>query len=150
MTPNDRIRENLDLVANRAPDLTARFYARLFALHPALRHLFGRRSEAEQERMLLAAIVAVVDHIEDAAWLEQTLGDLGAKHVDYGVRDDMYPMVGGALLDTLREVSAESWNGHTEQAWSDAIGVIAGLMIAGADRARKRAPASAQVSVAAS
>ena len=133
MHPNDLIRANLDLVASAAPDLTARFYARLFALHPSLKSLFGRRSAEAQERMLLEAIVAVVDHLEDAAWFEATLGSLGAKHVEYGVRDEMYP------LDTLADVSGEAWTPETAKAWGDAIGAIASTMIAGAERARNAA-----------
>lgn len=137
MQAEDRIRQNLELVASRAPDLTARFYERLFRLHPALKHLFGRRSQEAQEKMLLEAIVAVVDHLDDASWLETNLAALGAKHVEYGVRDEMYPLVGGALLETLAEVSAESWDTATEKAWSDAIGFIATTMIGGAERARR-------------
>lgn len=137
MTPNDLIRTNLELVATAAPDLTARFYERLFRLHPSLQHLFGRRSAEAQERMLLEAIVAVVDHLEDATWLESTLGALGAKHVEYGVRDEMYPLVGGALLETLADVSGDAWDAPTAKAWSDAITFIASTMIAGADRARR-------------
>ncbi len=141
MTANDLIRENLELVATAAPDLTARFYERLFRLHPALQGLFGRRSEEAQQRMLLEAIVAVVDHLEDASWLDATLRSLGAKHVEYGVRDEMYPLVGGALLETLADVSGEAWTPETAQAWSDAIGFIAGTMIAGAERARQASAA---------
>ncbi len=137
MTANDLIRDNLELVATAAPDLTARFYERLFRLHPALQGLFGRRSEEAQQRMLLEAIVAVVDHLEDASWLESTLGALGAKHVEYGVRDEMYPLVGGALLETLADVSGDAWTSETAKAWSDAIGFIASTMIAGAERARR-------------
>ncbi len=139
MTPNDLIRQNFEFVAERAPDVTARFYARLFETYPDLRPLFGRNSAEAQQKMLLSALVAVVDHLDDASWLEETLLALGAKHVDYGVEDGMYPMVGSALLGTLAEVSAGEWNPATEKAWSDAIGFIATTMIRGAERARTAA-----------
>lgn len=137
MHPNDRIRKNLELVATRAPDLTARFYERLFERHPELRGMFGRRSAEAQQRMLLEAIVAVVDHLDDAAWLGETLGALGAKHVDYGVRDEMYPLVGSALVATLADVSGDEWDAETEAAWTAALGFVAETMIAGAESARR-------------
>jgi hemoglobin-like flavoprotein len=139
MHPHDLIRENLDLVASRAPDLTARFYERLFARHPEVRHMFGRRSAEAQQRMLLEAIVAVVDHLEDAAWLAETLGAMGEKHVDYGVEDAMYPLVVDALVATLEAVSAEAWSPELEAAWRAALGFVAETMIAGAERARQLA-----------
>lgn len=137
MNANDLIRTNLELVATRAPDLTARFYERLFTVNPQLRPMFGRRSAEAQQRMLLEAIVAVVDHLEDATWLESTLGALGEKHVDYGVEDAMYPLVGDALVATLAEVSAEAWSSEVDAAWRAALGFVSDTMIAGAERARR-------------
>ena len=82
--------------------------------------------------MLTQALVAVMDHLEDSPWLVNTLHALGARHVAYGVRDEMYAWVGDALLTTLREVAGPAWNAELEQAWSDAYGAIAGLMQEGA------------------
>src|SRR6185503_7557534 len=119
------IQRNLEVVSTNAPDLTARFYAKLFERHPELSRLFGRRSAEAQERMLLEAIVAVVDHLDDLPWLEGTLRALGSKHVEYGVTDDMYPLVAGALIDTLREASGERWDTLTAEAWAGALGFVA-------------------------
>ena len=132
MTAKELIQANLDVVVGNAPDLTARFYARLFEQHPELQHLFGRRSAEAQQRMLLEAIAAVVDHLDDLPWLEQTLRALGAKHVAYGVTDAMYPMVAGALMDTLERASAEHWNDAVRDAWAAALTFVADRMQAGA------------------
>ena len=70
---------------------------------PELSVLFGRRSAEAQGRMLLEAVVAVVDHLQDMPWLDHTLRALGARHVDYGVTEEMYPLVASALIDTLAE-----------------------------------------------
>jgi hemoglobin-like flavoprotein len=132
MSPKALIEANLAIVSNAAPDVVARFYARLFEQNPELRALFGRRSSAAQERMVLDAIVAVVDHMDDALWLSATLRPLGAKHLSYGVRDDMYPLVANALIATLREASGSDWSPSVEAAWAGALGAVAGEMIAGA------------------
>lgn len=132
MSPKQLIEMNLAIVVQAAPDVVGRFYATLFERHPELQRLFGRRSQREQEKMLTEAILAVVGHMEDAAWLSGVLRPLGAKHVAYGVTEAMYPLVAHALIDTLREVSGAHWSPDVERAWSDALGAVAGEMIAGA------------------
>lgn len=122
------LRDSFAMVVERRPDLTHRFYEILFDKYPQARPLFGRNSRNEQERMLAEALAAVLDHLDDAPWLAETLGALGAKHVDYGVTLEMYDWVGDALLSTLREVAAGDWSEELEQAWTEAYGAIVGLM----------------------
>lgn len=125
------LRSSFELVIDRRPDLTIRFYEILFAKYPDLEPMF-RRDRTAQAKMLAGAIAAVLDHLEDAPWLQRTLGDLGAKHVEYGVTDAMYGMVGDALLATLAEVAAEAWTPAVEAQWKMAYGAIASMMQAGA------------------
>jgi hemoglobin-like flavoprotein len=138
------LRSSFELVVERAPDLTARFYEVFFARYPQVKPMFGRNSSARQQEMLTQALVAVLDHLEDAPWLASTLRALGAKHVAYGVRDEMYPWVGESLLITLEQVAGDAWSPAIARAWSDAIAAIAGLMIEGAhmERAREKQPES--------
>ena len=90
--------------------------------------------------MLTQALVAVLDHLEDAPWLVNTLHGLGARHVNYGVTDEMYDWVGDSLLATIREVAADDWNDELEKAWGDAYGAIANLMQEGARLAAASTP----------
>lgn len=131
MNANDLIRSNFALVVDRAPDLVERFYARLFTEQPQLKALFGRRSEKAQAEMLTSALLAVVDHLEDPAWLVSTLAPMGDKHRTYGVKDEMYPMVAGALVGSLKDVSGADWTADTEQAWLGALTFVAKTMMAG-------------------
>lgn len=133
------LRESFDLVTQRAPDITRRFYEILFERHPEVRPLFGR-TMARQEEMLTRALVAVIDHLESSTWLDETLRALGAKHVGYGVTAEMYPWVGEALLATLAEVAGDDWSPRLERAWSDAFTAIASLMIEGARSATLLSP----------
>jgi hemoglobin-like flavoprotein len=129
------LRHSFALVVERQPRLTSRFYEILFARHPEARPLFGSGSTEKQAAMLQEALVAVMDHLEDASWLEQTLAGLGSKHADYGVTDEMYGWVGSSLLATLAEVAGDAWTPELERAWYDAYGAIAGLMRNGARKA---------------
>jgi len=122
-------------VMEREPELTIRFYEHLFARHHEVEPLFSRNSRAQQALMLARALGAVVEHLEDASWLEQTLSVMGARHVGYGVTEAMYDWVGEALLETLAEVAGDAWSDELAAAWSEAYGAIAGLMKAGAQQA---------------
>lgn len=129
------LRSSFDLVVERQPQLTARFYDILFARYPKAKALFGRHTAAAQEKMLSDALVAVMDHLEDAPWLTTTLKQLGAKHVGYGVTTEMYGWVGASLLAALAEAAGPDWTPSLEAAWTEAFGAIAGLMQAGAAEA---------------
>ena len=122
------LRKNFDLVVERSPTLTHRFYEILFERYPAARDLFPVNSRLTQEGMLTQALVAVMDHLEDAPWLQNTLHGLGGRHVNYGVTNEMYDWVGASLLATLAEVSGDAWNDEVQLAWTQAYGAIAGLM----------------------
>ena len=125
------LRESFLLVTERSPTLLARFYEILFERHPELEKMFARGPNglAKQEKMLHGALSAVLEHLEDGPWLEQTLFLLGARHVKYGVRDEMYPWVGGSLLAALEEAAGSAWSPVLAEAWSEAFGAIASLML---------------------
>jgi hemoglobin-like flavoprotein len=127
-----RLRSSFALVIEREPLLTRRFYENLFARHPRAQVLFRSNTRSQQEKMLRDALVSVMDHLEDAPWLERELGALGRRHVAYGVTTEMYAWVGDALLTTLGEIAAEAWSPELEAAWADAYSAIASLMQAGA------------------
>ena len=78
--------------------------------------------------MLTEALVAVLDHIEDAPWFEKTLGALGQRHRGYGVTDEMYDWVGECLLATLADIAGPVWSLELDDAWSAAYGAIASIM----------------------
>lgn len=122
------LRSSFEVVANANPRFVTRFYEILFERYPQAKPLFPANGMARQEEMLTGALIAVVDHLEDAPWLQQTLGALGAKHVGYGVRPEMYDWVGGSLLATLAEVAGPAWTPELNAAWAEAYGAIVSMM----------------------
>jgi hemoglobin-like flavoprotein len=125
------LRKTFALVVERNPTLTTRFYEILFERYPQSRALFSPERQKKQEQMLTQALVAVLEHLEDAPWLTQTLKALGDKHVEYGVTREMYDWVGASLLATLAETAGPDWTPAAAQAWTDAYGAITSLMNAG-------------------
>ena len=93
----DLLRSSFALVVEREPELSQRFYETLFTRYPQARRLFGRDPES-QAKMLTEALVAVMDHLENAPWLTSTLGELGVQHAGYGVKPEMYGWVAGLML----------------------------------------------------
>ena len=124
------LRESFEVVATANPKFISRFYEILFERYPQTKTMFTPGGAARQAEMLTGALVAVLDHLEDAPWLQNTLGALGAKHVDYGVTPQMYDWVGASLLATLAEVAGGAWTPELEAAWAEAYGAIASLMLA--------------------
>jgi hemoglobin-like flavoprotein len=124
------LRSSFELVATTNPAFVTRFYEILFERYPQTRGLFSPSGAARQAEMLTGALVAVMDHLEDAPWLQSTLGALGEKHVGYGVTREMYDWVGASLLAALAEVAGPAWNAELGAAWDEAYGVIVSLMVA--------------------
>jgi hemoglobin-like flavoprotein len=122
------LRNSFEIVATANPNFITRFYEILFERYPQVRPLFPKDGMARQAKMLTEALVAVLDHLEDAPWLADTLGALGAKHVGYGVTREMYDWVGASLLATLAEVAGPAWTPELQGAWAEAYGAIVSLM----------------------
>lgn len=110
----------------------ARFYARLFQMAPETRAMFTTDME-EQGRKLVDTIAAVVDNLDTLDRIVPAVRALAVRHVDYGVRDEHYGLVGLALIETLRELlGREAFEGELEAAWRDAYKIVATTMIAAA------------------
>ncbi len=136
----ETLRSSFALVVEKNPEVTVRFYEIFFERYPQVKPLFGQRNLSEvQQKMLTEALVAVVDHLEDAPWLQEQLEALGGRHVDYGVTDEMYDWSGECLIAAMAEVAGDQWSSKIEQCWVDAYGVIKSMALAGAEKARAAA-----------
>lgn len=132
--------ESLRLLADRADDVVAYFYAVLFAEAPQLRPLFPVAMDAHRER-LFRALVGVVRSLADPDRFAPMLEQLGRDHRRYGVRGEHYEVVGRALVTALRTHTDDLWVPELEAAWTKAYAVMADLMRAGAREAASREPA---------
>jgi hemoglobin-like flavoprotein len=107
------------------------FYQRLFTLDPSLRPMF-KGDMAHQGRMLMSMLSAAVNGLTDLPALVPVVRQLGARHANYGVRDEHYSTVGSALLWTLEQGLGDAFNLDVRKAWTVAYGVLASTMQAGA------------------
>jgi len=107
------------------------FYTRLFTLDPSVESMFTGDS-AEQRRRLMTMIGVAVTGLTRVETIAPTLRNLGARHVDYGVRTEHYATVGAALLWTLEQGLGDKFTPDVREAWTAAYMLIATTMQAGA------------------
>lgn len=124
------------VVVDQEPDLAARFYSILFSRYPQVRPLFGHNSPQRQQMMLYQALVAILDHLQDAVWLENVLKNYGAMHFCYGVTAEMYDWFGECLFAAMAELRGLSWTPQLASAWTEAYQAFSGQMKAGAQGRR--------------
>ena len=103
------------------------FYERLFEIDASTRSMF-KTNMAEQRRMLMQALAAVISGLDNLEPLIPHLETLGRKHVGYGVTDEHYESVGAALLWTLEQGLKEAWTPAVREAWASAYAMVAGVM----------------------
>ncbi len=107
------------------------FYAKLFEADPEVKKLFPPKEEdmKVQGNKLMTMLGAAVVGLNDIEKLVPVLQDLAVRHVPYGVKEEHYPTVGAALLDTLEAGLGDDFTPDVKKAWADVYGVIADVMI---------------------
>lgn len=130
MTPAQitHIRRSFTLVEPIAQQAAALFYDNLFTADPQLRRLF-QGNMAQQGARLMNMIATAVDLLEQPDALIPALRKLGARHVNYGVRDEHYATVGAALLKTLKQGLGEAYTDDVHAAWVALYGVVSETMM---------------------
>lgn len=111
-----------------APQAAELFYKNLFEADPSLQPLFRGNME-EQGKKLTQMITAAVNKLTDLDTLVPILQNLGKRHGGYGVKDQHYDTVGGALLKTLEQGLGTAFTPAVKLAWAEVYGVMASVMI---------------------
>ena len=130
MTPVQigHVRRSFALLEPIAPQAAALFYDNLFTADPELRKLF-QGNMAQQAHRLMTMIGAAIDLLEQPDTLVPVLRKLGARHVNYGVRDAHYDTVGGALLKTLEQGLGKAYTDEVHAAWVALYRVVSATMM---------------------
>ena len=137
MNPAPTVRASFATLAPRLGEVVARFYDALFDADPALRAKFPADMRRQREH-LAAAVAVIVRNLESLDGLEESLMDLGARHVAFGVVPEHYPVFRDAMLQALARVSGDGWNPLVEDAWRRTLERICAMMLKGAAAAAIR------------
>ena len=74
----------------------------------------------------------------DSELLTEIMTELGAKHVRYGVKPEMFPVMGESLMLALSETIGDEWNDKTKEAWVETYASLSQDMIRAQLNAGKR------------
>ena len=114
------------------------FFKHVFVAAPEALQLFSFKDEPdvyESEGFkkhalnVMKHVGKAVDGLNDLDNLVPVLKSLGKRHVSYGVKKEHYPVIGQALISTLKEGLKDSWNDELEKAWGDVFGIVKDTMI---------------------
>jgi hemoglobin-like flavoprotein len=123
------LKQSFYMLTSQKEEFAHSFYQRLFSYYPEIAQLFAYTDMQRQESSLMATLAAVIASVERGDNLIPTLHKLGAKHYQYGVRPEHYPLVGGVLLETFNEYLGSSFTDGMQDAWSQAYELISEQMI---------------------
>jgi hemoglobin-like flavoprotein len=129
MTPRQisLVQSSWNKVSPIADQAAAMFYGRLFELQPTYRKLF-KTEQKEQGRKLMQMISVAVNGLPKLDTIVPAVEELGRRHLDYGVEEEMYDAVGEALLWTLSKGLGEAFTAEVKQAWTETYTTLADVM----------------------
>ena len=130
LTPEQKqlVRSSWALVRPIQEEAARLFYGRLFEVDPSTRPLFAHSDMARQGRMLMQTINIAVTSLDRLEQILPAIEDLGRRHAGYGVTDEHYASVGGALLWTLGQGLGEAFTPEVEEAWAETYWTLATIM----------------------
>lgn len=114
--------------------ITTRMYERLFA-NTEVKAMFEAAARSrgagpdEQPRRLAGAILAYAEHVDRPDALGPAIARMATRHVETGVERGHYALVAAALLPAIRDVLGEPATDDMLDAWSDAYGFLAEVLI---------------------
>lgn len=130
--------QTIDIVKSTAPildehgeTLTKHFYKRMFSHNPEVAPFFNPANQAggTQQRALAAAICAYAANIDNLEVLGGAVELIAHKHASLMIKEEHYPIVGENLLASIREVLGEGATDEIINAWGEAYGFLADILI---------------------
>lgn len=128
-----RLRATYLLVRIHELELAEIFYRHLFAAAPQLAPLFRSEPRAQAAK-LMAALDAVVQHLEQPARTTAMLEELGRRHARYGAKAEHYPLVIDLLVASMAELLGPAAREDALEEWRLALALVAGQMLAATAR----------------
>ena len=112
--------------------LTRHFYKRMFVKNPEVAPFFNRSNQVtgSQQKALAAAICAFAANVDNLEVLGSAVELIAQKHASLQIKPEHYPIVGENLLASIREVLGEGASDAVIQAWAEAYGFLANILIA--------------------
>ncbi len=133
MTPEEinHVKSSWAKVEPIAERAAALFYGRLFEVYPEVKPYFKGDMD-EQGRKLMAMIGTAVNSLDNLEPLLPAIRESGRRHAIYGVKEEDYDKVAGALLWTLEQGLGDGFTDEVRGAWVKTYTAVAEVMKDGA------------------
>lgn len=134
------LKDSWEVVAKSGDEVPLYFYSHLFLSHPEVREMFPISMASQRDKLVgaLGRIVSNVDRLDEVtAFIQQ----LGSDHRRFAVTPEHYNVVGASLLATLKQFLGAAWTEELASDWATAYGVIARVMVGGAEESSETTPA---------
>jgi hemoglobin-like flavoprotein len=143
LTPEQKslVKESFALIAPIADTAGELFYTRLFELDPSLGALF-HDDISSQATKLMQTLTIAVHSLDNLDRIVPALHALGRRHVDYGVTERHFDVVGEALLWTLAQGLGPAFTPTVRDAWIDVYAVLTATMLDGMRQSSDLEPAA--------
>jgi hemoglobin-like flavoprotein len=130
MTPEQKqlVQNTWEKVLPKSESAATLFYGRLFDLDPSTRPLFTHTNMPDQRKKLMYLIGTVVNGLNMLDQLIPAVSNLGRRHLAYGVKDEHYSSVGGALIWTLERGLGADFTPEVKEAWTTLYNLLADTM----------------------
>ncbi len=112
------------------------FYETLFALDPSLRSLFSTDVE-NQGAMFVVALGLALKGLDEDGEVDESLRELGRRHVLYGAKDIHFDTFREAILCLFAQRLGPDFTPEMAEAWRAAFDRISAVMKAAGAEARK-------------
>ncbi len=130
----ETLESSFALLEPKLDEVAKQFYEKLFSNYPGVKPLFGNTSVEKQVGKLTAALKLVVNNLRKVDVLSKALIKLGASHQNYGAEPAHYGAVAETLIGVMKEFAGPAWTAKVNTAWSDALEVVAGVMLGAYDK----------------
>lgn len=119
-------------------------YCRLFEECPQAKILFGFPIDIDvnspdllESRRFLSHAAYLLEMFDtalnmlgpDIELLTEIMQELGVKHIRYGVKPEMFPMMGNALVHVLEETLGDNFTENIRDSWLETYQALSGDMI---------------------
>ena len=111
--------------------ITKTFYKNMFEKSPEIKPFFNMENQAtgKQPKALAMTVLAAAENIENLEKIMPAVERVAKVHCDRKVVPEQYPIIGGHLLDAIKEVLGDAATDEIIEAWAKAYNVVADIFI---------------------
>ena len=123
------IKSSAPALAEYGEQITGRFYQILLEKNPELKNIFNMTNQksGNQKQALAMAVYAFSKYVDNLSVILGDVERIAQKHASLGIKPEHYPLVGAALLESIKEILNPG--DDVISAWASGYGVLANVFI---------------------